>query len=266
MPIQVLTEQDVFAPDDRIFLGEGLFETLRVVNARPCFSLLHWQRLKCSAQKLSIPFELSYDDWHELIVKCIKHDGLVDGGVKFILAAGKAARGLTHQAVISKMLVHSFTYTVANQPLRLMSSSWLRDAANPLYQLKSINYLEAISARRSALANGLDDVLFFNTAQHATETSCANIFIISNNQLITPPQADGVLPGITRFRILSLCNQHGISFSECSVTQNMLQQAQAVFITNSLQGIQVVSVWDETSYALNHPLIAQLNALIKNNE
>ena len=82
------------ASDDRIFLGEGLFETLAVENGVPCFAQLHWQRLTNSACALAIPFDVPFDDWFNYLLLQIQQDKLFHGGIKVILSAGSAVRGL----------------------------------------------------------------------------------------------------------------------------------------------------------------------------
>ena len=247
-----------FASDDRIFLGEGLFETLKVVNANPCYPLLHWQRLQKSAQELGIVFDISFDDWLEHLVHQIKVDNLYHGGIKVILSGGSAPRGLAEHGQASQMLLQTFNYQVNNAPLQLIRASWLRDASNPIYHLKSINYLEAITARRQALALGKDDALFYNLNHNATETTCANLFLISNDSIITPALSEGVLPGIARSRIIAHCNQHDLACIETSVTEDMIIQADALFTSNSLQGIRPVQSLDSTLFNVNHPLLEQL--------
>lgn len=252
-----------FAIDDRIFLGEGLFETLRVESSRPCFADLHWRRLGNAAGILGIPFDLSLDDWEDHLITQIKRDNLYHGGIKAILSGGSAPRGLAEQGQVSQLMFQTFNYTVHTDPVRLSSASWLRDGANPVYQLKSVNYLEAIIARRQALANGANDALFYNTAHHATETTCANLFLIKDNMVFTPPLTDGVLPGITRSRILSIAMHHGISCKELSITKKMIESADAVFVTNCLQSIRVVHSLDELIFDSTHPLLEQLVCWLK---
>lgn len=247
-----------FAMDDRIYLGEGLFETLRVDSSKPCFANLHWQRLSNSAQKLGIPFDVSFDDWQDHLIAQIKRDNLYHGGIKAILSGGSAPRGLAEQGHVSQLMFQTFNYTLRSHPVRLASASWLRDGANPIYQMKSVNYLEAIIARREGIAKGADDTLFFNSLNHATETTCANLFLIKNNTLLTPPLGDGVLPGITRSRLLAIGMHQRISCMELSITKTMIEEADAVFITNSLQGIRTVLTLDNIVFDLTHPLIEQL--------
>ena len=248
----------LFPMDDRILLGEGLFETLKVESAKPCCAFLHWERLSESAKKLSIPFDLSFEHWLEHLLFKIKQDNLYHGGIKAILSGGSAPRGLASQGQLSHLMLQSFNYTSEVEPLRLITMPWLRDAANPVYQVKSVNYLEAILARRQAHILGADDALFFNLQYHATETTCANLFMIHEEQLLTPPLTDGVLPGITRSRILNLAEQKNISYAEISLTKTMLNEADAVFITNSLQGIRPVLSLDNIIFPVDHPWINQL--------
>ncbi|MFI4917983.1 MAG: aminotransferase class IV [Legionellales bacterium] len=247
-----------FAADDRILLGEGLFETLKVERSKPCFAELHWLRLSDSARKLGITFELSFGAWLDCLNQKIHQDGLFQGGIKAILSGGVAARGLAEHGQMSQLMLQTFAYTHQHEPIRLMSASWLRDPANPIYQHKSVNYLEAILARRQALAGGMDDTLFFNSLHHASETTCANLFLIKDEVLYTPPLTDGVLPGITRRRILSLCADRRLACREQSLTGSMLAAADAVFITNALQNIRLVRSIDAVSFKLEHLLIDRL--------
>jgi 4-amino-4-deoxychorismate lyase len=255
-----------FPIDDRILLGEGLFETIKVQQGKALFPELHWQRLNNAAQYLKIRFTLPKREWGNLLDNTIQKDNLINGGLKAILSGGVAVRGLVAQGQESRLLVQSFSYTHQNTALRLLPASWTRDANNPLYQFKTINYLEAVLARREALQKGADDALFFNTKQHITEATCANIFLINNGRFITPPLHDGVLPGITRLRILNHCARLGFLYEESSINKELLEQADAVFLTNSLQGIHYVKTIDTLSFALTNPLVQQMILVLAEEE
>lgn len=251
-----------FASDDRIFLGEGLFETIKVSVSKPCFSELHWDRMSRSAKSLGIHFELSFDDWQEHIIQQIKKDNIYHGGIKVILSGGSAPRGLAEFGQVSQVLLQTFNYTITDTPIRLQRASWLRDANNAVYQYKSVNYLEAIIARRQALTQSADDALFFNTSLYATESTCANLFIIKNNELMTPMLTDGVLGGVTRSRILAYCAKHSISCLEKSISNEMLLAADFVFLCNSLQGLRRVSSFNGFSFPLENALYQKLLSVL----
>jgi len=105
--------------------------------------------------------------------------------------------------------------------------------------MKSLAYTDNILARIEAQKNGADDALFLNTQGNIACTTCANIFIVNNNVLITPPISDGILPGITRARVIA---ESTISVEERSITLNECQSADQIFITNALMGIKKIAV------------------------
>ena len=247
---------------DRLFLGEGLFETIRVFGSKPCFSELHWQRLRSSASRLGLSFSLSVEAWQQLLLEKIQQEHLFEGGIKIILTGGEAPRNLIAKGQRNQLLLQCFTYKPVVTPLRLTSAAWQRDKNNPLYQVKTINYLEAILARRKAKEKGADDVLFFNTQDKVTETTCANIFFVCKGRIVTPCIKDGVLAGITRARVLEKCQTLSLACDVLSIERKIIQNAEAVFLTNTLQGIHYVSSIDEQSFIENHPLIEQLRTLI----
>lgn len=251
------------AENDRLFLGEALFETIKVRQSIPLFSELHWKRLHRSAQLLGLESLPSFEEWQERLSDKIKQEKLIEGAVKLVFTGGTASRGLTEQGQDNQFLLHCFTYNALLNPVRLIKACWKRDASNPVYQLKTINYLEAIIARRHALGHKADDVLFFNTQDCVTEASCANIFLIQNNKIITPPQKDGVLPGITRFRLLKLCQHLTIEYAEQSINQKMIEQADAFFLCNALQGIYYASSYEKQSFSFNNPIVNRLKYLLE---
>jgi 4-amino-4-deoxychorismate lyase len=266
----MLTEQlvvvdkssSVLPIDDRLFLGEGLFETIKVVQQQPCYSLMHWQRMLHAASRLAIPFDVSFEQWQSQLFSCIESSGLLVGGIKVILSGGSAPRGLCAQGKVSRLITDAFTDHDDSRALSLISARWLRDASNPIYQIKSVNYLESILARREALAHGADDVLFFNLENYATETSVANLFIIDNDKIYTPMLENGVLAGIIRARILSLSLKAGISCIESPISTDMITNSDAVFVTNSIQNIRLVKTLNGYSLPVNHRLVGRLQRLL----
>ena len=218
--------QDGFnlACNDRLFLGESLFETIKVQEAKPCFSELHWQRISNSAKSLGQSF-IPFKDWQQLLLEKIQQEQLIEGGIKAIWTGGEAPRTLIAQGQHNQLLLQCFSYELIRKPVRLIFAPWLRDLKNPIYQLKTINYLEAILARRKARQEGADDALFFNTQGQVTEATCANIFFIYQEKIITPSLKDGVLPGITRFRVLNHCQKLNIAYEETSINKKLIQAA-----------------------------------------
>lgn len=251
-----------FKASDRIFLGEGLFETLRVKSAKICYPKLHWQRMSNSAKALGIPFAIDLEDWLIYLHEALEKAGFIEGGIKVVLASNEAKRGLVEKPENSKLLIEGFESQPAKQPIKLLQAPWQRDAANPVYLHKAIHYLEFIHATRWALSKRGDDVVFFNTQNHVTETSIANIFLIKNNMLRTPSLDSGTLPGIIRQRIIHLCSGAGIACDETQIDRNSLEQADAVFTSNAMQWLKPVLSFENTHFSTQHPLLEKLNQLL----
>lgn len=253
-----------FAIDDRIFLGEGLFETMRVFNSKVKYAKQHWQRLKKAAFFLGIAFELTFELWIEKLNHFIQLKKMQEGAIKALLSGGRAPRGLAQRAKESCLVFDAFQFIQSSKPLSLVSAPWRRDARNPIYQIKAVNYLEAIIARRHAQAEGAEDALFFNFQNQATETTVANFFIIKENQLLTPAINCGVLPGIIRQRLLILYKEQGLKCFERVIDQELINQAEAAFTSNSLQGIRAISSFDGHIFDSEHPLIRASQAMLFN--
>ena len=251
-------ESSALSLQDRIFLGEGLFETIRFVNKTLCHVQLHWERLLRGVVVLGLNFSLSFEEWFSQLSQVIANQPIQSGGVKVILTGGAAIRGLTQKGESPQLFFDVFSYEINQKPLRLISAPWFRDANNPVYSVKSVNYLEAILARRYAQSNQVDDVLFFNLQQHVLETAVANLFAVVDDVLCTPGVDEGVLPGVTRRRIIAFCVEQRIPIQECPIDQSMLARASSVFVCNALQGIQTVLAWDEVNYPLKGAILQKL--------
>ncbi len=122
----------------------------------------------------------------------------------------------------------------ADTPLRLLLASQRLDpgAAHVGYKVTTRAFYD--QAYAEAQAAGYDDALILNTRGHVVETAIANIFIEKHGQLCTPPLADGCLNGIMRDVIL----QERPVITR-SLTLDAINNADAVYVTNGLQGVRV---------------------------
>jgi para-aminobenzoate synthetase/4-amino-4-deoxychorismate lyase len=93
---------------------------------------------------------------------------------------------------------------------------------------------ERTYARASAL--GFDDALFLNERGEITEGAIHNIFMEMNGQLLTPPLAAGVLPGVFRRHLLETRS----TAAERTLTLDDFRAADRVFLCNSVRGLREV--------------------------
>lgn len=246
----------------RLFLGEALFETIKIQNNHCTHAKAHWERLNISARNCSIPFDVDFEQWVYYIQQSINYYQMSHGGLKLILSSGAASRGLDKQSHTSQLWAVPIMNLPVQKSFELALSPWRRDELNPLYAVKSINYLEAIMGQRQAMAMGMDDMLYQNLSGHILETSVANFYVILNHKIITPPIDDGVLSGVMRKEILKLCREMDIPVSEQSITKDMLNQSECAFISNSLMGISPVKRIDDVTYETEHKLLHQLMSFV----
>jgi branched-chain amino acid aminotransferase len=126
--------------------------------------------------------------------------------------------------------------------VRCMTSSWRRveDTMIPARGKLTGAYLNTAFAKTEAIRHGFDEALFLNSEGHVVEASAANIFIVSNDTLVTPPLSDDILEGITRKTILTLATDLGIPTVERSIDRSEIYKADEVFLTGT--GVQIAPV------------------------
>ncbi len=228
--------------DDRdrgFLLGDGVFETLLVVNRSALWLDEHVQRMKKAARKLDIPFDA---DGILVTVKAALTTSS-PSVVRVTLSRGVTARGLS--ADCSQPTLHvscdPFDVTLIGQPLRLVTSSMRRNPSSVTDRHKTTSYANNIFAAREAKAKGADDALMLNQDGFVACTSIANVFMLKDETLVTPPEQDGALAGIMR---RFLIEQSGVKVEIRSIEKDEIGDAQALFATNSLRFIAPVTHLD----------------------
>src|SRR5690625_3199766 len=91
-------------------------------------------------------------------------------------------------------------------------------------------------------------------------TDLANLFWKSGDRIFTPSRACDILPGIVRNQVIGLIERHSdYTIEEGEWTPDALEQADLVWVTNSLKRIQPVTAVDERRYPADHPLYHYLD-------
>jgi branched-chain amino acid aminotransferase len=114
-------------------------------------------------------------------------------------------------------------------------SSWQRPAPNTLPQMAKAagNYMNSALIRMEAQANGYAEAVALDVSGHVSEGSGENIFIVKNGTVVTPPLANGPLPGITRDTIMALCRDLKIPVSEQIIPREMLYISDELFFVGT---------------------------------
>lgn len=133
-------------------------------------------------------------------------------------------------------------YVDTARGIRIMTSSWRRNADEALPARGKIvgGYVNMAFQKSEAELNGFDEALVLTPSGHASEASAANLFVVRDGILITPPVSDDILEGITRAAILRLAADLGIATEIRSIDRSELYVADEVFLCGT--GVQVSPV------------------------
>ena len=232
-------------PSDRgLTLGDGLFETIAVFNGRPAYLAPHLGRLEYGAKLLGI--DVARSSIESGILELVGQDRRESGILRITITRGAGGRRLAGSASEPTRLITIAPWPkeIANASVRLATSSLRRNEHSPASRLKTLSYVDNILAAREAIAAGGDDALLLNTAGRVACSTISNLFVIDGIELITPPLAEGVLPGIIRARLLGLAKSIGLSAAERPLNAAELLTTDAVFLTNSVRLIRPVIAID----------------------
>lgn len=250
---------------DRSFLyGDGLFETMRVHNAKPFRWKQHWARLKQGAETLNISIPFSERELARKVEELIRRNEMPEGVLRLHLSRGVGTRGYSPKGADHPVLILT-THRAASvdllQPPRwtLATASLRLPTANVLSLPKHANRLLHVLAKQEAQAKGADEALLLNADGEVVEAASANLFYIQGDTICTPPLASGALAGVTRALVIELCRKLDFKFQEKSITPEKLLKAKGVFLTLSTLGIVEVTRIDETLLS-NSPLVTDLQA------
>ncbi len=108
---------------------------------------------------------------------------------------------------------------------------------------KTANRLPYLLAQQEASRLGVDEAVLLNSDDRVVEFCNANLFVVRDRELVTPPLSDGPLPGITRQLTLRLARRLKIPAREQSFDTGYLKGADEVIATNSVDGIMHVVSW-----------------------
>lgn len=225
---KIIYQEDNILLDEGSFFGKGVFETILWLK-RPVFLGEHIRRLKEGMEVLGLePLE------EEILLEFLSKLTLENKGVKIMVTP-------LNMVITTRNIPYG--EALYKKGMTLNISKVLRNSTSALSYIKSTCYIENILERAKANKNGADDMLFLNEKGYITETSCSNIFLMKNNGILTPRGENGLLSGIIREWIIE-----NFKVQEADITLKDLEEANEVFITNSLMGIMKIKQIDDFTY------------------
>lgn len=256
-------DQAVVSVFDRSFLyGDGLFETLRVLNGQPFRWRQHVERLERGATFLNLRVPFGAESLREHARELIGHNHMPDCLMRLTVSRGVGVRGYSPKGADQPTLVmslHAAPPLDAQGPPRwaLVTSGFRLPAHEPLAQFKTCSKLPQILARAQADAAGAQEALLLNTEGYVVEAASSNLFWIERGAVCTPPIASGILAGVTRAVVIEICQSLGLAVTEKGIAPEELPRAEGVFVSSSAVGIVAAQSLDGRPLAPS-PLVERL--------
>ena len=250
---------------DRSFLyGDGLFETMRVVNGKPFRWAQHLERLRGGADFLGIKIPFGCKALEKFAAELIARNQMPEALLRLTLSRGVGLRGYSPKGANKPLVVmtlHPVSGAPASGPARwkLVTASFRLPAGEKLAQFKTANKLAQVLARAEAEAAGADEALLLNTDGFVVEGASSNLFWIQAGVVCTLPLASGVLAGVTRAVTIEICRELGLRLAEAQVPPDELRRAEGVFVTLSTLGVVEAEELDG-KVLQRSPLVAWLRA------
>ena len=246
----------ISALDHGVTVGDGVFETCKILDGVPFALGRHARRLDRSMAGLGLP---------------AADHAVVDAGIKAVLIGEPIAFGRLRYSITggagplgSDRDESPLTYivTAASQPPnpdtgKLVVVPWPRNERGATAGLKTTSYAENVVALAFAKERGGVEAIFANTVGNLCEGTGSNVFVVVDGEILTPDLASGPLAGITRELVIEWCGLEGLTVREEPLPMSILGLAQEVFITSSTKDVLGIHEIDDRCLPAECPVTAR---------
>lgn len=216
--------------------------TVNIVRLRE-----HAARLLRSARLLRMDLPYDIDRFAEIIIELTKKNAPTSDTYyrpfvyKSSVSLSPKLQGLSDDLAIYMLPMGDYMDTTRGQ--LAIVSSWTRASDNMIPSRSKItgSYIGSALAKDQAMAYGCDDAIMLNAEGKVAEGSAANLFIVRDGTLVTPPIDSDILEGITRRTILQLAGDLGIPTEQRTIDRSELYIADEAFFC----GTSVQVAWIE---------------------
>jgi branched-chain amino acid aminotransferase len=237
--------------DHGLTVGDGVFETLKVVDGVPFAITRHLHRLGASAELLGLaaPPDATL---RAALTETIAANEPPVGRVRITLTGGPGPAGTERGDAEPTVLVVAGPGRQWPETAPVATVPWRRNERSAVAGAKTTSYAENVVALARVRASGADEALFLDTRGNLSEGTGSNVFVAVDGELLTPALSTGCLAGVTRALVIEWC-----SVREAELPESVLDSAEEAFITSSTRDVQAVSRVDDRTYQAPGPLTAQ---------
>ncbi len=246
-----------------LICGWGIFTTLRISRGEAFGYERHWRRLEKDAAIVRLPLPYTGPKVRVHLHEAIRANKVTEGCARIYLVyntVGFWTSEEKHPEV--DLIITTADLPAYHEPVRLALREHGRHAASPLAGVKTISWLNNSWAVAEATKEGFDEVVMLNERGEVAECTAANIFVVKNSKVFTPPLNSGCLEGVTRGILFEIAPEAGVSVVEQALRPEELYSADEVFITSTNRNlIAVGEIAGHKIATAPGPVTNQLNEL-----
>ncbi len=235
-----------------LICGWGIFTTVRISRGEAFAYERHWRRLEKDAALIHLPMLYTAAKIRVHLHEVIRANKVTEGCARIYLVYNSVG---FWQSAESRpqvdLLIYSAGLPEHREIVRLALRGHGRHAASPLAGVKTISWLNNVWSVAEANKEGFDEVVMLNERGEVAECTSANIFVVKNGKILTPPLSSGCLEGITRGILLEIAPEAGVPIVEQSLHPEDLYAAEEVFITSTNRNL--ISVGEIAGHPIPAP-------------
>jgi branched-chain amino acid aminotransferase len=230
--------------DHGLVVGDGVFETVKVVDGQPFALSRHLSRLSASATGIGLP-PPDLDGIRAGVA------AVVDASPRRTLArlritvtAGAGPLGSERGSSPLTVVIALAEQRPAADFADVAVAPWTRNEHSAVTGLKTTSYAENVRALAYAAGQGAGEAIFANTAGNLCEGTGTNVFVVTGGRLVTPPLSAGCLAGVTRSLVIEWAG-----VPEEDVPIGALAAADEAFLTGTTRDVQPIRKVNGSSLA-----------------
>lgn len=250
--------------------GDSLFETIRIINGKSLFLEDHFSRLSRGMKELKydVPVYWNQAYFKKEIAKLVEKNEVIRGGRIRFTVFRKGEGFYTPKSNDFAFTIEAYDgedneFTINEKGIKLGIYSEIPIYPTKLTPFKTSNCLPFILAGLWSKKSDFDDVLLLNDKGNIVEAISSNVFVLIDGILYTPALKDGPTSGIMRKKVIQLLKRSGMAVIETSISPNVLEDADEVFLTNAISGLKWVGSYKKMRYFHKQAekIIAALNQI-----
>lgn len=238
--------------DHGLTVGDGVFETLKVVDAQPFALTRHLDRLAASAAGLALP-PPDLEEVRGAVKAVLAGEPLALGRLRITYTAGPAPMGSGRGTGPASLIVVADAMEPPPATTAVAPVPWVRNERGAVAGLKTTSYAENVVALARARESGATEAVFANTVGNLCEGTGSNIGYVVDGEARTPSLRSGCLAGVTRALLLEWCD-----VVEVDEPIEVLDQAEEVFLVSTTRDVQPVERVDQRTLAAPGPVTRRL--------